>query len=55
MATEVEVIGRKLGLVLHDKVINILDSQWAMFNVSRCIENRYSVKNHETNLVFVKY
>ena len=37
------------------KVINILNSQWAMFNLSRCIDNRYSVKIHETNLVFVKY
>jgi len=55
MATEVEIIARRIGLVLHDKVINVLDSQWAMFNVSRCIEHRYAVKNHETNLVFVKY
>jgi len=55
IATEVENIARRIGQVLHDKVINILDSQWAMFNVSRCIEHRYTVKNHETNLVFVKY
>jgi len=55
MATEVEIIARRIGLVLHDKVFNVLDSQWAMFNVSRCIEHRYAVKNHETNLVFVKY
>ena len=55
MATELEIIGRRLGLVLHDKVINVLDSQWGMFNVSRCIEHRYTVKIHETNLVWVKY
>tara|TARA_Y100000289_G_scaffold1873_1_gene1746 strand:+ start:338 stop:1834 length:1497 start_codon:yes stop_codon:yes gene_type:complete len=55
MATELEIIGRKLNLVLHDKVINVLDSQWSMFNTSRCIDHRYSVKNHETSLVFVKY
>ena len=55
MSTELEIIGRRLGLVLHDKVINILDSYWGMFNVSRCIDHRYSVKVHETNLVFVKY
>ena len=55
LATEYELIGRQLGLILHDKVINILDSQWAMFNMSRCIDNRYSVKIHETSLVFVKY
>ena len=55
MATEVEIITRRIGLVLHDKVINVLDSQWGMFNVSRCINNRYSVKIHETNLVLLKY
>ena len=55
MATEVEIIARSIGLILHDKVINVLDSQWGMFNVSRCIHNRYSVKIHETNLVFLKY
>ena len=55
MATEVEIIARGIGLVLHDKVINVLDSQWGMFNVSRCIDHRYTVKIHETNLVFVKY
>jgi ParB family chromosome partitioning protein len=55
LATEFELIGRQLGLSLHDKVINILNSQWAMFNVSRCIDNRYSVKIHETTLVFIKY
>ena len=55
LATEFELIGRQLKLSLHDKVINILNSQWAMFNISRCIDNRYSVKIHETNCVFVKY
>ncbi len=55
MATEIEIIGRKLNLSLHDKVVNVLNSQWAMFNVSRCVDNRYSVKVHETCLVFVKY
>lgn len=55
LATEIEIIVRRLGLVLHDKVINVLDSQFAMFNLSRCIDHRYTVKIHETNLVFVKY
>ena len=55
MSTEVENIARKLSMVIHDKVINVLDSQWAMFNISRCIDNRYGVKIHETNLVFLKY
>jgi len=55
MATELEISARKIGLVLHDKVINILDSQWGMVNTSRCIDHRYALKIHETNLVFVKY
>ncbi len=55
MATEVEMISRKLDLKVHDKVMNVLNSQWAMFNVSRCIDNRYSIKVHESNLVLVKY
>jgi ParB family chromosome partitioning protein len=55
MATEVEIIARRIGLILHDKVINVLDSQWGMVNTSRCIDHRYSLKIHETNLVFLKY
>ena len=55
MATEVEIIARRIGLVLHDKVINVLDSQWGMVNTSRCIDHGYSLKIHETNLVLVKY
>ena len=55
MATEVEIIARRIGLILHDKVINVLDSQWGMVNTSRCLEHKYSLKIHETNLVFLKY
>jgi DNA modification methylase len=55
MSTEVELIARDLGLVLHDTFFNHLYSQYAMFQMSRCIDHRYSAKVHETNLVFVKY
>ena len=55
MATEVEIISRRIGLTLHDKVINVLDSQWGMVNTSRCIDHGYSLKIHETNLVLLKY
>ena len=55
MSTDIELIGRKLNLVLHDKVINILDSHYGMFNVARCMNHKYSLKIHETNLVFLKY
>lgn len=55
MSTAVENLAAKHGLVLHDKVINILNSQWGLFNVRRCMENKYGVKKHETTLVFLKY
>ena len=55
MSTEVENIARKLDLIIHDKVINVLDSQFAMFNISKCIDHRYSCKVHETSIVLVKY
>ena len=55
MATEMELVARKVGLVLHDKVVNVLNSQFAMFNLSKCIDHKYSLKVHETNLVWVKY
>ena len=50
-----EPIARDLGLMLHDTFFNHLYSQYAMFQMSRCIDHRYSAKVHETNLVFVKY
>ena len=49
------IIARELGFIVHDKVINILNSQWGLFNVRRCMENKYGVKKHETTLVFLKY
>ena len=55
MATEIEIIAREVGLILHDKIINELRSATQHYNVGRCIENRYTIKSHETNLVFVKY
>ena len=55
MATEIEIIAKEVGLVLHDKIINELRSATQHYNVGRCIKNRYTIKSHETNLVFVKY
>ena len=55
MATELEIIAKEIGLILHDKIINELRSAFQSYNLGRCIENRYTVKSHETNLVFVKY
>jgi len=55
MATELEIIARRVGLTLHDKIFNELKSAYQSYNLGKCIENRYTVKSHETNLVFVKY
>ena len=55
IATEIEMIGRELSLTLHDKIYNELRSSTQHYNVGRCIENRYTIKSHECNLVFLKY
>mgnify|MGYP001307178551 CR=1 FL=1 len=55
MKTEVEILAREVGLVLHDVIINELRSAYQSYNVGRSIENRYTIKSHESNLVFLKY
>ena len=52
MSTEVELIARDLGLVLHDTFFNHLYSQYAMFQMSRCIDHRCSVKVQEIDLIY---
>ena len=55
MDTDIEMIARKNGLVLHDKIINELKPTLQNYNMQRCIENKYTIKLMETNLVFLKY
>ena len=55
MKTEIEILCREVGLVLHDVIINELRSAFQSYNVGRSIENRYTIKSHESNLVFLKY
>ena len=55
MSTEIEIIAREISLTLHDKIINELRSATQHYNVGRCIQNAYTIKTHETSLVFVKY
>ena len=55
MKTEIEILAREVGLVLHDVIINELRSAYQSYNVGRSIEDRYTIKSHETNLVFLKY
>ena len=55
LSTEIEILAKEVGLVLHDKIINELRSATQHYNVGRCIKSRYTIKSHETNLVFLKY
>ena len=55
MDTDIEMIARKNGLVLHDKIINELKPTLQNYNMQRCIENKYTIKLMEANLVFLKY
>ncbi len=55
LGTEIEIIARKVGLTLHDKIYNELRSAFAGYGLKQGIENKYTIKSHETNLVFLKY
>ena len=55
MATDIELLARNLGLVLHDKIITELKPTFLGVGVHRSIQHRYTAKAHETNLVFLKY
>ena len=55
MDTDIEMIGRKHSLTLHDKITNELKPTLQSYNLKRCIENRFTIKLQETNLVFLKY
>jgi len=55
LSTEIEILAKEINLVLHDKIVGELRSATQHYNVGRCIKNRYTIKSHETSLVFVKY
>jgi len=55
MATDIELIGRRLNLKLHDKIYNELKQSFQSFTYKTCFDNRYTVKLQECNLVFVDY
>ena len=53
MDSEIEMIGRRIGLVLHDEITNELKP--TLQYLQQCIANKFTVKCHERNLVFLKY
>ena len=55
MATDIEMIGRRLNLTLHDKIYSQLEASTKIFFQKNCFENKYSMKLHECNLIFVDY
>ena len=55
MATDIEIIARKIGLTLHDKIYNELRQAMQTYSIRNCFENRYSMKLHECNLIFLDY
>ncbi len=55
MDTDIEMIARKHNLILHDKIVNELKPTLQNYNLQRCIENKFTIKLMETNLIFLKY
>ena len=55
MADEIITMAKDINLILHDKIYTELRSATQQYNVGRCIENRFTIKSHETNLIFLKY
>ena len=55
MSTEFQLAAKAAGFVLWDIFYNGLHSPWGAVNWERNYVNKYVQKNHETNLVFVKF
>tara|TARA_Y100001972_G_C7645709_1_gene324489 strand:- start:359 stop:1855 length:1497 start_codon:yes stop_codon:yes gene_type:complete len=55
LGTEIEILAKKVGLVVHDKIYNELRSSFAPYGLKQSIENKYTIKSHETNIVLLKY
>ena len=55
MATDIEMIGRKLNLTLHDKIFNELRPNMQSYIINTTFKKRFTMKIQETSLVFVKY
>jgi len=55
MATDIEIIARKIGLTLHDKIYSQLKPSMQSYTMNKSFQKRFSMKLHETNLVFLDY
>ena len=55
MATDIEIIARKVGLTLHDKIYSQLKPSMQSYTMNKSFQKRFSMKLHETNLIFLDY
>ena len=55
MATDIEMIGRRCSMTLHDKIYNELRPSMQSFTMNKSFQKRFSMKVQECNLVFLDY
>ena len=55
MATDIQMIARKHSLILHDLIMNELRPSMQSYIMNTSFQKRFTLKLHESNLVFVKY
>ena len=55
MATDIEMIARKIGLTLHDKIFNELRPSMQSYILNTSFQKKFTMKLSESNLVFVRY
>ena len=55
MATDIEMIGRKIGLIMHDKILNELRPSMQSYIINTTFQKRFTMKIQESNLIFVNY
>jgi ParB family transcriptional regulator, chromosome partitioning protein len=55
MDFDFQLIAREIGFVLHDKLINQLNTPFAAVNFQRNYINKMVQKNYEVNLVFCRF
>ena len=55
MATDIEMIGRRIGLIMHDKILNELRPSMQSYIINTTFQKRFTMKIQESNLIFVNY
>ena len=55
MATDIEMIARKIGLTLHDKIFNELRPSMQSYILNTSFQKKFTMKLSESNLIFLRY